>query len=316
MATLSRTFQSNSRPIIHRFLLLFLLMALVSPLSAAFKDVGWGVRPEGMGGAFAAVANDANAVAYNPAGSSLMEASEVSFAYSRPYVGFVEDQNIGMFYTSYAKSLRRYSGYGAAWASLSSPSLKEDALILNASVNAGRVMKWGRDVIVGANAKRMTRSFKVDDKSASDPVFRGGTDNTLYSYDFGSWIRPLPLQYPGASFGLVLKNLTQPDAGLRTEDIIPMEIVAGGAYQRGNVLFTMDFSRRDGVQVFRGGSEIAFFDRKVTARFGLNSYNGSFGMSYHQPFTRFSIAVDYAFIMPFYIEDSAGSHRISLALKR
>jgi len=46
--------------------------------TAALFDVGMGARALGMGGAFVAVANDANALYYNPAGLALIEDHDVT----------------------------------------------------------------------------------------------------------------------------------------------------------------------------------------------------------------------------------------------
>ena len=50
--------------------------------TAALFDVGMGARALGMGGAFVAVADDANALYYNPAGLALIEDHDVTSMYS------------------------------------------------------------------------------------------------------------------------------------------------------------------------------------------------------------------------------------------
>ena len=46
----------------------WLTLLTVIPCRAAFVDFGSGARPIGFGGAFTAIANDANALHYNSAG--------------------------------------------------------------------------------------------------------------------------------------------------------------------------------------------------------------------------------------------------------
>ena len=46
---------------------------------AAFADIGYGARPMGMAGAYTAVSNDANAIAWNPAGLALLKGREGIF---------------------------------------------------------------------------------------------------------------------------------------------------------------------------------------------------------------------------------------------
>ena len=50
--------------------------------TAALFDVGMGARALGMGGAFVAVADDANAIYYNPAGLALIDGHDVTSMYS------------------------------------------------------------------------------------------------------------------------------------------------------------------------------------------------------------------------------------------
>src|ERR1043166_3350945 len=66
-------------------------LALVSVLlwtgaaRAAFNDIVTGARPQGMGGAFVAVADDANALYWNPAGLTQLDSAEATFMHSNDY---------------------------------------------------------------------------------------------------------------------------------------------------------------------------------------------------------------------------------------
>lgn len=53
--------------------------------TAAMMDIGMGARALGMGGAFIAVADDANAIYYNPAGLALIEGRHVTSLYTSQY---------------------------------------------------------------------------------------------------------------------------------------------------------------------------------------------------------------------------------------
>ncbi|NNG26639.1 MAG: hypothetical protein HKM87_03885, partial [Ignavibacteriaceae bacterium] len=55
----------------------------LSNISGAFTDVGYGVRPMGMGGAFTAVADDPNAAYWNPAGMIKAPYPGISLMYTR-----------------------------------------------------------------------------------------------------------------------------------------------------------------------------------------------------------------------------------------
>ena len=69
--------------------------------TAAMMDIGMGARALGMGGAFIAVADDANTIYYNPAGLALIEGRHVTSLYTNQYgaagymaVGYAQ-RNIG-----------------------------------------------------------------------------------------------------------------------------------------------------------------------------------------------------------------------------
>ena len=68
---------------------LTLTLLCVGVTFAAFDDIGIGARPLGMGGAFVAVSDDANAAIYNPAGLGYITAAAAGFTHVRMYSGAV-----------------------------------------------------------------------------------------------------------------------------------------------------------------------------------------------------------------------------------
>ena len=290
----------------------FLFFLGLAPAPAAFRDPGWGVRPEGMGGAFIAVADDSNAILYNPAGSALVKRGELGFSYSRPYADLGREVEMGQFLTSYLQPINRYAGAGFAWTNYSGSHLKENSVFLNFSFN---FEPMGKPFVLGANVKRMSRSFKLDERTAGDPVFASGNDKAVYALDLGAWFKPAPGFLPGMSLGLVLKNANEPNAALDGEDKAYRETAGGIAYAVGNGRLLFDASSRNGVSSYRGGGEYWFYDGKFALRGGASTLNGSLGFSYWYSFSKISLGLDYAFLLPFYIEE-ASTHRVSIALRR
>ncbi len=57
--------------------------AQLSNIPGAFVDVGYGVRPMGMGGAFTAISDDPNSAYWNPAGLLKVANPGVSLMYTK-----------------------------------------------------------------------------------------------------------------------------------------------------------------------------------------------------------------------------------------
>jgi hypothetical protein len=62
--------------------------------------------------------------------------------------------------------------------------------------------------------------------------------------------------------------------------------------------------------------ETWFFQKRFGVRAGGNSSNGGLGISYRHSLGRYAMHFDYAFILPFFVQETAGTHRISFALRR
>ncbi len=88
--------------------------AAVGTTGAEFLNTSLGARPSGMGNAFSAIADDVNAVLWNPAGLTLLKEKEASFTYTNLAAVFDVEEASGMYdgFLGYAQPL----GNGAAFA--------------------------------------------------------------------------------------------------------------------------------------------------------------------------------------------------------
>lgn len=88
--------------------------AAVGTTGAEFLNTSLGARPGGMGNAFSAIADDVNAVLWNPAGLTLLKEGKVSFTYTNLAAVFDVEEASGMYdgFLGYAQPL----GNGAAFA--------------------------------------------------------------------------------------------------------------------------------------------------------------------------------------------------------
>ncbi len=111
-----------------------------SDLGGAFSEIGAGARPLGMGDAFVAVADDANAADENPAGMAF-------FAPDKHYATFTHSDLYGLSflnrdYVAYAQGDQGYGAIGLSWNQLSA-DLQPGSWNEDAFQYSGAKQVWG-----------------------------------------------------------------------------------------------------------------------------------------------------------------------------
>ncbi len=297
---------------------------------AAFQDTGWGARPVGMGGAFTAIADDSNAPLYNPAGLVQVQWNELSAMYSRLFSGvtlFSGNSNTGgdtvhldQSYLAYVSRASSYGSFGLSWANFNTTSLyREDTVTLSYARYLGDVIPvLDNQVSMGVNIKYLRRSVSLDASTVNDPVFAAGDSRSAATGDVGLLWKPDQGPYEGWRVGFTAQNLTQPDVGFQQEDHVPLEYRLGLAYQdkqRPWLVPALDFTRRDGVTGVFGGAESWLFNESLGLRAGANRDEAAAGISYYQTFgKKTGFRLDYSFTVPYYVQDTSGSHRLQLTV--
>ncbi|MHB9154847.1 MAG: PorV/PorQ family protein [Endomicrobiales bacterium] len=327
MNQLKNLYQSNHRKALAGAgaAAMLLLQALFAPVDcgAAFKDSGWGVRPLGMGGAFTAVVNDANAPAFNPSGVAQIAQHEFSLMSARLFSG-LEGVDIGLNYFGYVMPVSESAGnFGFTWTSLSSPDLyREDT----GSIAYGRTLDdlfqiGGMNLFVGAGIKYVRHEYNLDVRTTNDPVFSKGQVAGAFTGDAGLLVL---LPEAGLSLGLASKNISSPDVGLKTSDPVYNENVLGLAYYNeslpvlGLPYFTaaFDLVSRNREMDYRAGAETWLFDGKFAVRAGGRAQELTLGFGYEiKVLGESKLILDYALAWPLEMEKTSGSHRFSLTLR-
>ncbi|MFH1540792.1 MAG: hypothetical protein ABID79_02935 [Elusimicrobiota bacterium] len=313
-------------------------------LHSAFKDTGWGTRPVGMGGAFTAVSNDACGILYNPAGIYQVKYNELNFMYAKLYTG-LDTVDLETSYVACVFPVKYVGSFGLNWASfISAKQYREDTVSLTYARKINDLIKhyFRRKLVpeisLGLNIKYLQHSYILDNYTVDDPVFVQGKSRSNITIDFGLFSKPFPKKLSDLSFGIMLKNINQPDVGLKTRDIVPAEIRIGGAYKIKkfnvikNILFSLDVAGRnqqwgktsDKLNLCFG-SEAWFANELIGLRFGVNSTELSSGLSIGTPAKikynrrvaklKFKLQLDYAFLWPLEIQETTGSHRVSMSYK-
>lgn len=305
------------------FLLSFILFfqPLNLELHAAFKDTGWSVRSAGMGGAFTAVCNDASGILYNPAGMCYLSRIELNFSYSRLFTG-LDGVDIANNYIGIVLPLTKWSSsVGFTYTDIFVEQYREEIINFVYSKDITGLVKILPNISAGINFKLLRINYYLDKRTREDPVFLKDNKNQCLSFDIGFWSG---YYLDKVSFALVVKNINEPDIGLRTKDIVPAEIKVGIEYYwNENILTAVDISYRNqswGKDIdkfnFCIGNEVWFLKKIFGLRAGINFNEISTGGSIRLiDKLNFAAELEYAFLFPLEIQNTSGTHKAGLKVR-
>ena len=301
-------------------ILLLAIVVFCVKTEAAFQDTYWGVRALGMGGAFAAVADDANTPLYNIAGIANMSQQEITLMGSRLFAG-IEGVEIGANYLGYVRPIgEMYGAVSFAWSSLSTPGLRrEDSFSLGYARGINDVICLDVETVslsIGVNMKYLVQETKFDEDKDKDFSNTKGA----FTADIGilAWFSN------GIGIGYSSKYLVPADIGYEEKDEVKNVNVIGLSYFDEELpyikipYFTVatDVIFRDNEATIRVGLESCFFNKKLAIRLGGREEAYDIGFGYEFSFLSESkLSIDYAFEMPVKVEESYGSHFFSLSFK-
>ncbi len=150
---------------IYLALLLFLLPAIpsycqyvtnvsaVGTTAASFLEIEVGSRAIGMGGAFVAVADDASAIYWNPAGLSRLEKSELTFTHTEWLI------DINFDFTGGILGLGDYGIVGLSLTSLSTPDM--EVRTVDEPEGTGELFSVGSIALGLSYARNLTDRFSI-----------------------------------------------------------------------------------------------------------------------------------------------------------
>jgi hypothetical protein len=251
-------------------LLLVLGYLCLAPTSsrAGFEDVAVGARPLALGGSFVAIADDPNAIYWNPAGLTRMEGLQLMGTRAWPFR--VPDLHIDYLAIKAPDFGPIALGFG--WLNTSLKDiLSENTLILSLA----------HDGIGPLSAGINLKYFRLDApgyERYNDPAYDGAV--STWGLDVGA------LMHIRRNFtlGLSARNLNEPEISLLSTttdpDVISRRIHLGAAYLfRDTVVLTVDMTSKTGnlsnSEVHAGG-EIWFF-KAYAVRVGTSQNRQSVG---------------------------------------
>lgn len=267
---------------------------------AAFADIGYGARPMGMGGAYVALASDAYAVLWNPAGLPFVRGWQVSTMYTKQY-GIVP-------YTlaTGAKGLGGDQGMGIAVLSSGDAVWRETTALIAYGIELSVL---GPNLALGLSIKLRTVSFGNNSDGGEDQI-RGSA--TGYGLDLGLRWKFAPKWTLGVLFRDALNQVTYNNETREEKygEAVPAGLIMGTAFlAKPNLVFVLDWDKalyhdvKDKVlvgvewRVFRiiflrgGWSQTIDIDpnRKFNWGLGLQYFKKKFGV-------RFDFSYQYHFL--------------------
>ncbi len=199
--------------------------------AGAFLKNGVGVRPISMGKAFAAVADDAHAGYWNPAGLAMLNTKQLSAMYSNPmnyaFIGDAGVKDIGYHTVSLAFPTERFGSIGLnlAYLSVGNIEVVEDASGPTGDTfgnnEMGVILSYANSVTdqmyMGLNLKFIRQTVWEEEASGM-------------GLDLGALYEPLY----NLRFGLMLQDLIEPKIKLLENgvtDSIPRKVRLGISYK-------------------------------------------------------------------------------------
>lgn len=298
-------------------IVLSVLLMNASVARAAFVDPYWTARVAGLGGAYAGLSDDAAGIFYNAAGTARAERADIQFTYAKLFAG-ADEVKLSLNHLSYIRPMGPYGVVGLGWGNFTSADLyREDTVLLSYSLNLKRLtdkLNFKGDVSAGVGVRYLRRKFDLDARSAGDPVFRDGSQKQTAALD--AHLMVSPEQVEGLTIGLSVKGINRPDVSFRDGEKLPMEVTGGFAYRWRRFTVPIDVTSRGGEIKPHFGMEAAMWRERIKFRIGSDKDQIGSGIGYeHQLKGRFGLGVDYSFLWPFELANSAGSHRASIGLK-
>ncbi len=238
---------------------------------ADFRHARMGPRPRALGSAFVSVADDANAVYWNPSGMTQLDRFEITGCRTMLYA--VEE--LSNDYISAVYNWTRYGAFGISWVRLDLEDTYNENTI---NLALARRVPYIKGLSVGTSVKLMILSAPGYEKY-NDPAYGGRVIEP--SVDIGIHYRPRE----NWAIGAVLYNVNEPKLQLLTTtthpDPVYRDFAVGASYIfRGLLLLTYDLRTRYGEfsnTIGRLGSEIWFFDA-VALRGGFEQENMTAGI--------------------------------------
>ncbi|MBI5574672.1 MAG: LysM peptidoglycan-binding domain-containing protein [Elusimicrobia bacterium] len=275
-------------------------------LYAAFENQSSGARPYGMGNAFTGLADDIQAIFYNPAGITQVRHKELITYFGKPFVGLDDKSDISDGFVGYLHPLRGRESLAVSVSDFRLSTVYNENIAL-----LSYAKEFSKRLSFGLNMKVLRLKYGSDSYTDIDPLFERNS-RTSFSGDFGLFVKLSKKFYTGIS----AFNLNEPNIGIGETVRLPIRTRLGFGWRSKFATFCLDAEQhQDELKYFFGG-EKSFFNDKFYFRegfgYGKDFTNISLGLSVLPD----PLKIDYAFQLPITgVKDIIGTHRLSVVFE-
>lgn len=280
----------------------------------AFEVIGQAARPAGMGGAFTALADDPNAIWYNPSGLSRLERREITASYARLFPDLDAGPEIRLWVAGYAHPLRDRLTVGLGLSGLGAEMYEETVIVLSGGYALSERFS------TGLNVKYM--SWRADGYRDPDTGVQDNEHaNSALSFDVGALCDLVRRDEVGIRLGLSIRDLMQPNLSESGGEggEIPRNVQAGVFVDRPSYSVGVDVARRRSATRIRMGGEYRFEGAgEITLRCGGarfmgdaegNELDGGMGLRVG------NAVLDYAFFHSLDLTSVGATHTFSIGYR-
>lgn len=306
-------------------------------LYAAFKTEPEGSRASGMAQAYCAVSDDVYAVMFNPSGLGQINENQISYTYSRPYLGLdLGEITLNNHFCGLVYPVKAWGSFGLSWKNFQVTEVyQQNIFILSYGSLLNQLLfdLLKPSIYSGVNIKYLYHQYSLDSRTKDDPLFHESTGRGNIAIDIGFLFHDFISSLPNLGLGLTIQNINQPDLGLKEYDPVYQEYCLGLSYILPNfilskvktqfylekersmdtILLALDLKYRNNEFLFQTGIEFNFWKRLLRIRMGYNTTQLSLGMGSSFILNKHQFLFDYSLSLPHNIEQSYGTHSGTLS---
>lgn len=266
----------------------FAASAGAEPFNFLFLDAN--AKPVGMGGAYTALATDANALLYNPAGLGRIKSYEATFMHNQHFAGMSQEYMAVAAPQGWGLNLNYFNSGDVARTTVANPDGTGlgNTSASDLALSGGYGLPINESLAVGAAGKFIREA-------------NAGTVGSGYALDLGA-LYTVP-RLKGLSLGAAVQNIGPSVKFQSAKENLPLNVRGGAAYRfklgQQESAVSMDISRERSEEALVSLGAETVLAKMMPLRLGFNTRNkAGIGITAGVGWNYGPVSLDYAF-MPY-----------------